>query len=172
MNVPAASGDRDEQYDRMTDGGASVSESGHGESHGSGGPALAGDPIWDETLQDLCCVWHIVRRHYARYTPQMVADICGIPEPLFAQVAEAITRNSGRDRTTAFAYAVGWTQHTTGAQNIRAASILQLLLGNIGRRGGGIMALRGHANIQRSSDIPTLFDLLPKYLPIPHAHAH
>jgi formate dehydrogenase major subunit len=172
MNVPAASGDRDEQYERMSGDGASVSESGHGESHGSGGPALTGEPIRDETLQDPRCVWQIVRRHYARYTPEMVAEVCGIPEELFSRVAEAITTNSGRDRTTAFAYAVGWTQHTTGAQNIRAASILQLLLGNIGRRGGGIMALRGHASIQGSSDIPTLFDLLPGYLPMPHAHAH
>ena len=172
MNVPAASGDRDEGYDRMTGEGASVSESGHGESHGSGGPALEGDPQRDETLQDPRCVWQILRRHYARYTPEMVHEVCGIPPELFAQVADAITRNSGRDRTTAFAYAVGWTQHTTGAQNIRAASILQLLLGNIGRRGGGIMALRGHASIQGSSDIPTLFDLLPGYIPMPHAHAH
>ena len=172
MNVPAASGDRDEQYDRMSGEGASVSESAHGESHGSGGPALEGDPRRDESLQDPRCVWQVVRRHYARYTPEVVHDVCGIPPALFARVADAITANSGRDRTTAFAYAVGWTQHTTGAQNIRAASILQLLLGNIGRPGGGIMALRGHASIQGSSDIPTLFDLLPGYLPMPHAHAH
>jgi formate dehydrogenase major subunit len=172
MNVPAASGDRDEQYDRMSADGASVSESAHGESHGSGGPALEGDPTRDETLQDPRCVWQVLRRHYARYTPEMVHQVCGIPPALFARVADAITQNSGPDRTTAFAYAVGWTQHTTGAQNIRAASILQLLLGNIGRRGGGIMALRGHASIQGSSDIPTLFDLLPGYLPMPHAHAH
>ena len=172
MNVPAASGDRDEGYDRRSGDGSSVSESGHGESHGSGGPALEGDPHRDETLQDPRCVWQILRRHYARYTPEMVHEVCGIPPELFRQVAEAITANSGPDRTTAFAYAVGWTQHTTGAQNIRSASILQLLLGNIGRRGGGIMALRGHASIQGSSDIPTLFDLLPGYIPMPHAHAH
>ncbi len=102
----------------------------------------------------------------------MVEEVCGIPPESFLRVAQAITSNSGRERTTAFAYAVGWTQHTTGAQNIRAASVLQLLLGNIGRRGGGVMALRGHASIQGSSDIPTLFDLLPGYLPMPHAHAH
>ncbi|MDP9219848.1 MAG: molybdopterin-dependent oxidoreductase, partial [Actinomycetota bacterium] len=172
MNVPAASGDRDEQYDRLSGDGASVSESAHGETHGSGGPALEGDPKHDQTLQHPRCVWQVLRRHYARYTPEMVHQVCGIPPALFARVADAITQNSGPDRTTAFAYAVGWTQHTTGAQNIRAASILQLLLGNIGRRGGGIMALRGHASIQGSSDIPTLFDLLPGYLPMPHAHAH
>ena len=82
-----------------------------------------------------------------------------------------MTANSGRERTTAFVYSVGWTQHTVGAQYIRTASILQALLGNMGRPGGGIMALRGHASIQGSTDIPTLFNLLPGYLPMPHADA-
>ena len=90
----------------------------------------------------------------------------------FAQVCDWLTENSGRDRTTAFVYSVGWTQHTVGVQYIRTASILQLLLGNIGRPGGGILALRGHASIQGSTDIPTLFDLLPGYIPMPHAHAN
>ena len=84
-------------------------------------------------------------------------------------MAEALCRNSGRERTGAFCYAVGWTQHTVGVQYIRTAAIIQLLLGNIGRPGGGIMALRGHASIQGSTDIPTLYDLLPGYLPMPHA---
>ena len=82
-------------------------------------------------------------------------------------MAEILCDNSGRERTSAICYAVGWTQHTTGVQIIRAASVLQLLLGNIGRPGGGIMALRGHASIQGSTDIPTLYDLLPGYLPQP-----
>src|SRR5690606_8425895 len=90
----------------------------------------------------------------------------------FLRVAEAVTANSGRDRTTAFVYSVGWTQHTVGVQYIRTASILQTLLGNIGRPGGGILALRGHASIQGSTDIPTLFNLLPGYIPMPYAHAH
>ena len=85
-----------------------------------------------------------------------------------SQVAEALCDNSGPERTAAICYAVGWTQHTTGVQNIRAAAIIQLLLGNIGRPGGGILALRGHANIQGSTDIPTLFDILPGYIPMPH----
>ena len=83
-----------------------------------------------------------------------------------------ITENSGRDRTTAFVYSVGWTQHTVGVQYIRTAAILQALLGNIGRPGGGIMALRGHASIQGSTDIPTLFDMLPGYLAMPHARSN
>src|SRR4029450_7220072 len=82
---------------------------------------------------------------------------------------EAWTANSGRERTAALIYSVGWTQHTVGAQNIRAGAIVQMLLGNIGRPGGGLYALRGHANIQGSTDIPTLFDLLPGYLPMPRA---
>ncbi|HLS01584.1 MAG TPA: formate dehydrogenase, partial [Beutenbergiaceae bacterium] len=84
----------------------------------------------------------------------------------------AVTKNSGRDRTTAFCYALGWTQHSSGAQFIRTSGILQLLLGNMGRPGGGIMALRGHASIQGSTDIPTLFNLLPGYLPMPVAGEH
>jgi formate dehydrogenase major subunit len=83
-----------------------------------------------------------------------------------------ITVNSGRERTTSFVYSVGWTQHTVGAQYIRTASILQTLLGNLGRPGGGILALRGHASIQGSTDIPTLFNLLPGYIPMPHANQH
>ncbi len=81
-------------------------------------------------------------------------------------------RNSGRDRTTALCYAVGWTHHANGVQVIRTGAILQLLLGNIGRPGGGIMALRGHASIQGSTDIPTLYNLLPGYIPMPHADTH
>jgi formate dehydrogenase major subunit len=93
-----------------------------------------------------------------------------VPEEQFLQVARLITENSGRERTTAFVYSLGWTQHTVGVQYIRTAAILQALLGNMGRPGGGIMALRGHASIQGSTDIPTLFDLLPGYLPMPFAH--
>ena len=123
----------------------------------------------DETLQHPRCVLQIVRRHFSRYTPEMVERVCGIPRDEFLRVAEALVKNSGRERTAAFVYAVGFTQHTVGVQMIRAASILQLLLGNIGRPGGGIFAMRGHATIQGSTDIPTLYDLLPGYLQMPHA---
>ena len=124
---------------------------------------------FDETLQDPNCVFQILKRHFARYTPEMVERICGVPKELFLRVAEELCRNSGRERTSAFCYAVGWTQHTVGVQYIRTASIIQLLLGNIGRPGGGILALRGHASIQGSTDIPTLYNLLPGYLPMPKA---
>jgi formate dehydrogenase major subunit len=117
-------------------------------------------------------VFQVLKRHFTRYTPEMVAQICGIPEEQFLRVCESVTANSGRDRTTAWVYSVGWTQHTVGVQYIRTASILQTLLGNIGRPGGGILALRGHASIQGSTDIPTLFNLLPGYIPMPHAHEY
>jgi formate dehydrogenase major subunit len=126
----------------------------------------------DESLQDPFCVFQILKRHYARYTPEMVERICGVPPDQFAKVCEAVTANSGRERTTAWVYSVGWTQHSVGVQYIRGAAIIQLLLGNMGRPGGGILALRGHASIQGSTDIPTLFDLLPGYLPMPKAGVH
>src|SRR3954464_4434585 len=108
----------------------------------------------DPTLQHPRCVFQVLKRHYQRYTPEMVERTCGVPARLLTKVAEALCRNSGRERTAAFCYAVGWTQHTAGVQYIRTAAILQLLLGNIGRPGGGILALRGHASIQGSTDIP------------------
>ncbi|MBV9770743.1 MAG: molybdopterin-dependent oxidoreductase [Bryobacterales bacterium] len=123
----------------------------------------------DPTLQDPRCVFQILKRHYSRYTPEIVEKTCGIPQDQFLRVADTLCHNSGRDRTGAFVYAVGWTQHSTGVQFIRTASIIQLLLGNAGRPGGGILALRGHASIQGSTDIPTLYDLLPGYLPMPKA---
>jgi formate dehydrogenase major subunit len=126
----------------------------------------------DETLQHPRTVFQILKRHYARYSPQMVKDVCGIRLEDFDYLARSVVENSGHERTTCFAYAVGWTQHTLGAQFIRTATILQLLMGNVGRPGSGIMALRGHASIQGSTDIPTLFNLLPGYLPMPKAGTH
>jgi formate dehydrogenase major subunit len=145
---------------------------GRGERHGCGGAAAESAPDTDQTLQHPRCVFQVLKRHFSRYTPQMVADVAGVPEEAFRQVCEQITLNSGPDRTTAFVYSLGWTQHTVGVQYIRTAAILQLLLGNMGRPGGGIMALRGHASIQGSTDIPTLFDMLPGYLPMPHVHGN
>ncbi len=130
-------------------------------------------PPTDPTLQHPNCVYQIMKRHYARYTPEMVERVTGCPRDTFLKIAETMARNSGRERTGAICYAVGWTHHTTGVQIIRAASIIQGLLGNVGRPGGGIMALRGHASIQGSTDIPTLYNMLPTYLPQPNAfHSH
>jgi formate dehydrogenase major subunit len=172
MEIQAAAGSRDQEYEDRTRSGTSVREAARGESHGSGGAAISGRPENDPDLLHTRCVFQIVKRHFARYTPEVVEEICGVPQDVFLRVCETVAANSGRDRTTAFVYSVGWTQHTVGVQYIRTAAILQLLLGNIGRPGGGIMALRGHASIQGSTDVPTLFNLLPGYIPMPHAHEH
>ena len=124
-------------------------------------------PQRDLTLQDPQCVFQKLKRHFSRYTPEMVEKICGISPDIFHKVAHMLAAASGPERTAAVCYAVGWTQHSKGVQIIRAAAILQLLLGNIGRPGGGILALRGHASIQGSTDIPTLYDILPGYLTMP-----
>jgi formate dehydrogenase major subunit len=161
----------------MYEGGEMASPAGQREhstqafSEKTGAGMMVGGVERDETLQHERCVFQLLRRHYSRYTPEMVERVCGISQEQFHQVAETLIRNSGRERTTALCYAVGWTQHTAGVQIIRAASILQLLMGNIGRPGGGIVALRGHASIQGSTDIPTLYDLLPGYLPMPKARS-
>jgi formate dehydrogenase major subunit len=129
-------------------------------------------PQRDPTLQHPRSVFQVLRRHFTRYTPELVERAAGVREDLFFRVAKALTDASGPERTAAICYALGWTQHSKGVQIIRTAAILQLLLGNMGRPGGGIMALRGHASIQGSTDIPTLYDLLPGYLPMPRAGAH
>jgi formate dehydrogenase major subunit len=126
-------------------------------------------PKQDPTLQHERCVFQILRQHYRRYTPELVEAVCGTPKDTFNKVAETLLANSGPDKTSAICYAVGWTQHTVGVQMIRAAAVLQLLLGNVGRPGGGILALRGHATIQGSTDIATLYNLHPGYLNTPSA---
>ena len=126
-------------------------------------------PQTDPTLQNPRCVFQIVRRHFARYTPEMVERVTGCPQETFLQVAETLTANSGPERTSSFCYAIAWTQHTYGVQIIGAAALLQLLLGNMGRPGGGIMALRGHATIQGCTDIPTLYHSIHGYMPAPSA---
>ncbi|MEN3285480.1 MAG: formate dehydrogenase major subunit [Solirubrobacteraceae bacterium] len=162
MQVAAASGQREL--------GAPTGQAAHG-AHG--GALEHGEPPHrDETLQHPRCVYQLLRKHFARYTPEFVERTCGVTREAFLEVCEALCENSGPERTSAICYAVGWTQHTVGVQYIRTASIIQLLLGNIGRPGGGILALRGHASIQGSTDIPTLYDILPGYLPMPSALVH
>jgi len=144
-------------------------QSGHG---GHGGGLSHGElPEEDGTLQHPNCVFQILKRHFARYTPELVAEACGCTPEEFVAVAEALCANSGRERTSSIVYAVGWTQHTVGVQIIRTAAIIQLLLGNVGRPGGGVMALRGHASIQGSTDLATLFNILPGYLSMPQSDA-
>src|SRR5262249_16470130 len=123
----------------------------------------------DPTLQDPRCVFQILKRHFERYTPEVVSQVCGCTPEQLVRVAELLCANSGRERTSSIVYALGWTQHTTGVQMIRTAGILQLLLGNMGRPGGGIMAMRGHSTIQGCTDLAALYDVMPGYLPQPAA---
>ena len=139
---------------------------GHGKDRGGEAQDMSNFD-WDFSLEDPLCVFQVLKRHFARYTSEMVERFCGIPKEAFLKAAETFTSASGPEKTAAICYAVGWTQHSNGVQIIRTAAILQLLLGNIGRPGGGILALRGHASIQGSTDIPTLYDILPGYLPMP-----
>jgi formate dehydrogenase major subunit len=135
---------------------------------GGGGPAVdLIDCERDLTLNHPRCVYQVLKRHFDRYTSEMVERFCGVPQERFLKIAQTFCSASGPEKTGAICYALGWTQQSKGPQIIRAAAILQLLLGNIGRPGGGILALRGHASIQGSTDIPTLYDILPGYLPMP-----
>jgi formate dehydrogenase major subunit len=161
MEVHGAAGQREEGFSPKGE------QAGHG---GHGGGLHHGEPPEeDPELQHPRCVFQILKKHYQRYTPEFVAETCGCTVEQFIDYCESITQNSGREKTGAFCYAVGWTQHTVGVQYIRTAAIVQQLLGNMGRPGGGIVALRGHASIQGSTDIPTLYNILPGYLPMPHA---
>ena len=130
---------------------------------------VPGRPKTDPSLKNPQTVFQLMKKHYRRYTPEMVEKICGCSKETFLKVANTLLTNSGRDKTSNITYAVGWTQHTVGVQIIRAAGMLQALLGNIGRPGGGVLALRGHATIQGSTDIATLYHSLPGYLNMPDA---
>jgi len=121
----------------------------------------------DETLQNPRCVYQLLKQHVAAYTPEMVERICGTPKDKYLAICKMISECSARDRTMTSMYALGWTQHSKGAQNIRTMAMVQLLLGNIGVRGGGMNALRGHSNIQGLTDIGLMSDLIPGYLAIP-----
>jgi formate dehydrogenase major subunit len=121
----------------------------------------------DSTLQDPRCVFQLLKKHVDRYTPEMVERICGTPKAQFLKVAELITSTGTADRVGTILYALGWTQHSTGVQIIRAAAMMQLLLGNVGRPGGGVNALRGHSNIQGATDMGGTFEILPGYLKTP-----
>jgi formate dehydrogenase major subunit len=121
----------------------------------------------DPTLQDPRCVYQLLKKHYERYTPKMVADVTGVPQDVFQKICETIATTAAPNRTMTHLYALGWTQHTVGAQNIRCMAMIQLLLGNMGMAGGGVNALRGHSNIQGLTDLGLLSDLLPGYLSMP-----
>jgi formate dehydrogenase major subunit len=155
--------ERDGQAKQTASGGA---PGGHAQHGANVSPDLNGYKQ-DLTLQHPRCVFQLLRKHFARYTPEMVEQYCGLSKDAFLHAARTFCAASGPDKTGAICYALGWTQHSSGVQMIRCAAILQLLLGNMGRPGGGILALRGHASIQGSTDVPTLYDILPGYLSMP-----
>ena len=141
------------------------------EGPGEANPAaMPGAPAYDLTLEHPRTVFQLLKRHYSRYTPEMVERITGVPKDQFLKTADLFTsirKDGDMKKAGTIIYAVGWTQHSSGTQTIRGAAILQLLLGNVGRAGGGVNALRGHSNIQGATDMAGIFDLLPGYLKVP-----
>ncbi|HGO5393433.1 TPA: molybdopterin-dependent oxidoreductase, partial [Klebsiella michiganensis] len=121
----------------------------------------------DDTWNHPRCVWNLLKQHVERYTPELVNRLCGTSLHDFQRICELLASTSAANRTATILYALGWTHHTTGAQTIRAAAMLQLLLGNIGMAGGGVNALRGHSNIQGYTDLGLLSTNLPGYMPLP-----
>jgi formate dehydrogenase (quinone-dependent) catalytic subunit len=126
-----------------------------------------GNVLKDISLENPQSVFQIVKKHYSRYTAETVSKITGVSEEKLIEAAHVICSTGNPNTVGTVMYAVGWTQHTVGSQNIRAASMLQLLLGNIGRPGGGINALRGHANVQGQTDHGLVATTLPGYLKMP-----
>ncbi len=159
-------------YDKAT---WNYEESGHaGAKAGAsaaGPPSLPPNVTFDASLENPRCVYQLLKKHYSRYTPEMVERITGIPKDQFLKAADLFTsirKDGDTKKVGTIIYAVGWTQHTFGSQIIRTAAMLQLLLGNVGRAGGGVNALRGHSNIQGATDMAGIFDNLPGYLKVPN----
>ncbi len=133
-------------------------------------PLMPEKVAYDLTLQHPRCIFQLLKQQYSRYTPEMVERITGIPRDQFLKAADLFTsvrKDGDMKKVATVIYAVGWTQHSYGTQIIRTAAMLQLLLGNVGRAGGGVNALRGHSNIQGATDMAGVFDSLPGYLKVP-----
>jgi formate dehydrogenase major subunit len=176
--------DASNSYDRSTwnyqgTGGAASAQAHLGEGPVPGGgatgsaavlPPLPANVFYDLTLENPQCVYQLLKQQYSRYTPEMVERITGINKDQFIKCADLFTsvrKDGDMKKVATIIYAVGWTQHSFGTQIIRTAAMLQLLLGNVGRAGGGVNALRGHSNIQGATDIAGVWDSLPGYLKIP-----
>ena len=125
--------------------------------------------IKDPSLQNPQSVFQLLKKHYSRYTPELVSRITGTPQDKLLEVYKLYASTGKPDMAGTSMYAMGWTQHTVGTQNIRTMTIIQLLLGNIGIAGGGVNALRGESNVQGSTDHGLLFHILPGYMPVPSA---
>src|SRR5512140_131070 len=141
-----------------------------GISGGAAAPSLPPHTPYDLSLEHPRCVFQLMKKHFSRYTPEMVSSITGIPVDKLNKAYDmytSIRKDGDTKKVGTIIYSVGWTQHTFGAQIIRTAAIIQLLLGNVGRAGGGVNALRGHSNIQGATDMAGIFDNLPGYLKVP-----
>src|SRR6478736_1711860 len=153
---------------------AAVHAMGQAAQGGNGAPpalSLPENVSADLTLQNPNCVFQLLKKHYSRYTPEMVERVTGIPREQFLKAADLFTsirKDGDMKKAATIIYAVGWTQHSFGTQIIRSAAMLQLLLGNVGRAGGGVNALRGHSNIQGATDMGGVFDIWPGYLKVPN----
>ena len=121
----------------------------------------------DPTLESPNCVFQLMKKHYSRYTPELVSKTTGTPQDAFLKICEMMAETSAPDKTMTICYALGWTEHSVGSQNIRTMALIQLLLGNMGMAGGGINALRGHANVQGITDMCLYSEVLPGYLSAP-----
>jgi formate dehydrogenase major subunit len=121
----------------------------------------------DPTLQSPNCVFQLMKKHYSRYTPELVSKTTGTPQDAFLKICEMMAETAAPDKTMTICYALGWTEHSVGSQNIRTMALIQLLLGNMGMAGGGINALRGHANVQGITDMCLYSEVLPGYLSAP-----
>src|SRR4029077_14730353 len=133
-------------------------------------PALPADVSYDLTLQHPRCVFQLLKQQYSRYTPELVERITGIPKDQYLKAVDMFTsvrKDGDMKKVATIIYAVGWTQHTFGTQLIRTAAMIQLLLGNVGRAGGGVNARRGHSNIQGHTDMGGLAAGMPGYLKVP-----
>ena len=155
--------------------GQSQGHDGRGPAAVKGGaapvPILPGKVAFDFSLQHPRCVFQLLKQQYERYTPEMVERITGIPQDQFLKAADMFTsvrKDGDMKKVATIIYAVGWTQHSFGTQIIRTAAMLQLLMGNVGRAGGGVNALRGHSNIQGATDLAGIFEILPGYLKMPN----
>ena len=134
-------------------------------------PMLPPKTAYDLSLQHPRCVFQLLKQQYSRYTPEIVERITGIPKDQFLKAADMFTsvrKDGDMKKVATIIYAVGWTQHSFGTQIIRTAAMLQLMMGNVGRAGGGVNALRGHSNIQGATDMAGVFDILPGYLKMPN----
>src|SRR5712671_1434465 len=157
-------------YDKSTWNYQAVGDS-SGKTGTPAAPSLPSNVAYDLTLQNPRCVFQLLKQQYSRYTPEMVERITGIPRDQFLKAADTYTsvrKDGDMKKVATIMYAVGWTQHSFGTQIIRTAAMLQLLLGNIGRAGGGVNALRGHSNIQGATDMGGVFDIWPGYLKVPN----